>query len=176
LLGAGSFPARCAVKVSAAIIVACAFSVGAGAQDLERKIVVGPANVDLADGAKALLAGDAREGVRLTRQGLEHASNRTERLTGLSNLCGGYVLLEQFDAALEQCDLALTEDRNYWRAYANRALIHVLTGRYDAAEADLSQAEKLAPGARTVIAVRALLRDRRNPVAPEIVIDDQRAD
>jgi len=164
------------LRMMAAAVVIGVFFAAAGAQDLERKIVVGPANIDLADGARALLAGDAREGVRLTLEGLGHATDRTERLTGLSNLCGGYIMLEKFGAALEQCDLALAEDRNYWRALANRALIHVLTGQYDAADSDLTHAEQIAPGARTVKAVRRLLRDRRNPVSPEIVIDDRGAD
>jgi len=153
-------------------VVACLCLPLAYAQ--EHKIVVGPSNFDLMDGANALLAGDAEEGVRLTMEGLTHAWNSKERLTGLSNLCGGYILLERYGDALEQCNIALAEDPEYWRARTNRALIYVLTGRYAEANEDLSRAEGISPGARTVIAVREMLRDRVDPVEPIIIIDDRR--
>lgn len=140
----------------------------------EHKIVVGISNIELSDGADALLAGDAEEGVRLTLEGLAHAWDRKDRLTGLSNLCGGYILLERYKDALEQCNEVLAEDEGFWRARTNRALVYVLVGRYDDADKDLSRAEELAPGARTVKAVRELLRDRLNPVEPIIIIDDRR--
>lgn len=141
----------------------------------EHKIVVGPRNAELQDGAAALRAGNAEDGIRLTLAGLKNAANRDERLTGRSNLCAGYILQQRFSDALQQCDRALAEDGNYWRALANRALIHVLEGRYDQADKDLVQAEKLAPSADSVRNVRELLRDRLNPVAPIVIIDDRRA-
>ena len=45
----------------------------AGQSDAIAKTVVGPANADLADGAAALRAGDAEEGIRLTKRGLATA-------------------------------------------------------------------------------------------------------
>jgi len=140
----------------------------------EHKIVIGPNNFDLIDGANALLAGDAEKGVRLTMEGLNHAWNSKERLTGLSNLCGGYIMLERYDNALAQCNTALAEDPDYWKARTNRALVYVLTGRYAEADRDLSLAEAISPAARTVIAVREMLRDRVDPVEPIIIIDDRR--
>ena len=83
-------------------------------------------------------------------------------------------MLERFDDALTQCDAALAEDPDYWRARTNRALVYILVGRYGEAERDLSLVEERAPQARTVIAVRELLRDRVNPVEPIIIIDDRR--
>jgi len=50
------------------LIVACLTISSAVAQ--ESKTVIGPSNPDLHDGANALLAGDAEEGVRLTLLGL----------------------------------------------------------------------------------------------------------
>ncbi len=138
------------------------------------KIVVGTKNAELSVGADALLAGDAEEGVRRTRAGLRLASSDAERLTGMSNLCAGYIMLERYDEALEQCNTVLAADDDHWRARTNRALIYVLAGRYDDADKDLTQAEELAPGAHTVKAVRDLLYDRVNPVEPIIIIDDRR--
>jgi len=144
------------------------------AQAQEHKIVVGVRNIDLMEGAEALLAGDAEEGVKRTLAGLRYAANDKERLTGLSNLCAGYILLERYDEALEQCNAALSENNDHWRALANRALIYTLQGRYDKADEDLGRAEEFAPNVRTVKNVRELLRDRMNPVQPIIIIDDRR--
>jgi tetratricopeptide (TPR) repeat protein len=144
------------------------------AHSQERVIVGGPRNVDLMAGADALLAGDAEEGVRLTVAGLGYAATRSDRLTGMSNLCAGYILLARFDDALEQCDKVLSEDAEHWRALANRALIYVLKGSYDKAAKDLDRAEELAPAAPSIKNVRELLRDRVNPVEPIIIMDDRR--
>lgn len=140
----------------------------------ETKTVVGPTNPPLADGAQALLAGDAEEGVRLTLIGLRHEPNRRDRLTGMSNLCAGYIMLEQLDEALTYCTRVLDENPKFWRALSNRALAYVQLERYEEAEADLQLAEEIAPNARTVRIVRSMLRDAVDPVAPSIVIDDRR--
>ncbi len=136
--------------------------------------MIGPRNQDLADGANALLAGDAKEGVRLTLLGLERAASTRDRRTAISNLCAGYVLLNDLDTALQYCDQALELDDKHWRAYSNRALVYVRMRRYEEAEADLQRAEALAPNSRTVGAVRTMLLDAVEPVAPNVVIDDRR--
>lgn len=140
----------------------------------ENKTVIGPSNPDLHNGAQALLAGDAEEGVRLTLLGLRHASNTRERITGMSNLCAGYVMLEQLDTALSYCGQVLAQNDRHWRAYNNRALAHLQMERYIDAEQDLQKAESLAPNSRKVKTVRAMLLDAVDPVAPQIVIDDRR--
>lgn len=157
-----------------ATLVACiaCFSVAAVAQDA--RTVIGPRNPDLADGANALLAGDAKEGVRLTLIGLEHSASARDRKTAMSNLCAGYVLLDELDTALEYCNRVLEIDDKHWKAYSNRALVYVRMQRYDEAEADLQSGETLAPNARTLRAVRAMLLDAIKPVAPNVVIDDRR--
>jgi hypothetical protein len=71
------------------------------------KTVIGPTNPPLQDGAQALLAGDAEEGVRLTLQGLKLAGNAREEEAALSNLCAGYIMLEKFDDAMKYCELLL---------------------------------------------------------------------
>jgi len=138
------------------------------------RTVIGPTNPALQDGADALLAGDAAEGVRLTLLGLESAGSARDRQTAMSNLCAGYVMLDDLDAALEYCDRVIEENDNRWKAFSNRALIYVKMQRYEEAELDLQRGEAIAPNARTLRAVRAMLLDAIEPVAPNIVIDDRR--
>ncbi len=136
--------------------------------------VLGPSNLDLYNGANALLAGDAEEGVRLTLLGLKFERSGRDRLTGLSNLCAGYIMLGQLETALTYCDQVLEQNDDYWRAYSNRALAYVKLGRFEEAEQDLQKAEALAENARTVKIVRSMLLDATDPAAPQVVIDDRR--
>ncbi|MDH3587072.1 MAG: hypothetical protein OEQ30_08280, partial [Gammaproteobacteria bacterium] len=69
----------------------------AGQSGAIAKTVVGPGNVDLADGAAALRVGDAEEGVRLTQRGLSTANSQRDRVAGYSNLCAGLVMLDRLD-------------------------------------------------------------------------------
>lgn len=140
----------------------------------EASTVIGPRNIALQDGANALLAGDAEEGIRLTLQGLRQANNARDRHTGWSNLCAGYVMQNQLETGLEYCDKVIAETDGHWRAYSNRALIYVKLKRYHEAERDLQAAEAIAPEARTIKAVRAMLRDATDPVVPSVIIDDRR--
>ena len=143
-----------------------------GAQ--EAKTVVGPYNAELSEGAEALMAGDAERGVALTLKGLKRETRQHDRRTGLSNLCAGYIMLGELETALDYCNRVIAETDRHWRAYSNRALIYVKLGRLDDAEADLRRAEEMAPQARPVRAVRSMLLDRTDPVAPNIIIDDRR--
>ena len=136
--------------------------------------VLGPRNPDLHYGANALLAGDAEEGVRLTLIGLKYEGSGRDRLIGLSNLCAGYIMLEQLEDAVTYCDQVLEQNDDYWRAYSNRALAYVMLGRLEEAEQDLLRAEALSKNARTVKIVRSMLLDATDPVAPQVIIDDRR--
>lgn len=140
----------------------------------EAKTVVGPHNADLSAGAEALMAGDAERGIRLTLKGLQRETRSYDRRTGLSNLCAGYILLDDLETALSYCDRVIEETDRNWRAYSNRALIFVKLARYADAEADLERAEAIAPNARPVRAVRSMLQDATDPVAPIVIIDDRR--
>jgi tetratricopeptide (TPR) repeat protein len=148
--------------------------VASAAAGQQSKTVIGPSNPELHDGAQALLAGDGKEGVRLTLEGLARAPTTRERLLGMTNLCAGYIMLKQLDTALDYCNRVIAEDDNRWQAFSNRALIYVKLQRYDEAEADLEKAEAISPNARTVKVVRSMLLDKTEPVAPNIVIDDRR--
>lgn len=140
----------------------------------QSKTVLGPANLALYEGAQALMARDAEEGVRLTLLGLQHASNAEERHTAKANLCAGYALLEQYAVALRYCDEVLAENEYNWRALSNRALIYIKLQRFAEADSDLTRGEAINAEASTLRAVRRMYRDATHPVSPNIIIDDRR--
>jgi tetratricopeptide (TPR) repeat protein len=129
----------------------------------------------LQDGANALGVGDAEEGIELTLKGLKNARGTMERRTALSNLCAGYLMLEDLDKALYYCNEALQLNDRNWRVYNNRALIYVLQRRFEEAEADLARCDDLHPHAQPTKVVRQLLAHAREPVAPVITVDDRRS-
>jgi Flp pilus assembly protein TadD len=138
-------------------------------------VAVGPTkNAKLQDGANALDAGKAEKGVELTLAGLQSARGPIERKTALSNLCAGYLMLQELDKALFYCNEALELNDQNWRVYNNRALIYVLQSRFAEAEADLAMCEDLHPHAGPTKIVRQLLVHAKNPVAPIITVDDRR--
>ncbi len=145
-------------------------------QDMgDGEVAVGPTkNAKLQDGANALDAGKAEKGIELTLEGLQQARGPTERKTALSNLCAGYLMLQELDKALYYCNEALAINDRNWRIYNNRALIYVLQNRFAEAEADLAMCEELHPHARPTKIVRQLLVHAKNPVAPVITVDDRR--
>lgn len=138
------------------------------------RTVIGPSNIDLADGATALRMGNAEDGVRLTRSGIRSATSDRERVAGYSNLCAGLVMLDQLDEALDACDQALIINDKHWRSYSNRALIYVKQERYADAEQDIAEGEAINPNSRTLKIVKAMMLDATDPVAPSITIDDRR--
>ncbi len=153
--------------------VAAAQSKRAFESDTSPKTVIGPRNPDLQAGAEALRKGHAESGVRLTLKGLEVAVGEREHEAALSNLCAGYILLGQYQAALGYCDLLLARNDKNWRGYNNRAVIYIKTEQYEKAEQDLEKGEALRPGAHTLKVARAMYMDAVHPVAPEIEVDDR---
>jgi Flp pilus assembly protein TadD len=163
------------VALPFAVILLCANTATAGGQVGEGEVTVGPTkNAKLQDGAGALRAGDAEDGIELTLAGLREARTPQERRTGLTNLCAGYLMLEELDEALRYCNDALALNDRNWRIYNNRALIYVLQRRFDEAEADLAKCEELHPRSSATRRVRQMLLHAKNPVAPVITVDDQR--
>ena len=142
--------------------------------EADSKTLIGPRNVALADGAQALMNGDAENGVKLTLRGLVTAQGQRERQAALSNMCAGYFMLGQVDEALAYCDKALAESTRNWRAYSNRALVYVELERFEDAEADVVRGQELSPNAKNLKIVKGMLLDETNPVSPNIVIDDRR--
>lgn len=145
-----------------------------GQEDGQIKTVLGPSNIDLADGATALRAGNAEDGVRLTQRGLNTATNDRERIAGYSNLCAGLIMLERLDEAIAACNRALDLDDGHWRAHTNRALANVKLERYADARRDIAASEAISPNARSTKVIKSMLLDATDPVAPSITIDDRR--
>ncbi|MEM9333408.1 MAG: tetratricopeptide repeat protein [Pseudomonadota bacterium] len=140
----------------------------------DSRVVLGPQNPDLHDGAEAIRAGNARRGVELTLSGLSMATNSRERVIGYNNLCAAYSLLTEYTAAVDACNNALRINAYHWRAYSNRAVALIKLKRYEEARADIRRAMELSPGAERPKEVLAMLRDAVDPVTPSITIDDRR--
>ncbi len=140
----------------------------------ESKVVIGPRNLDLADGAQELLAGNAKEGVKLTLRGLQTAQGRREKESALSNLCAGYIMIDELDSALMYCNMLLLSNDRHWRGYNNRALIYVMQKDFENAEADLLIGQEINPNARTLKVVKGMLMYATHPVELNIVIDDRK--
>jgi len=141
----------------------------------ESKTVIGPRNAYLADGAEALLAKDGEEGVRLTLIGLEMAHGNRERKAALSNLCAGYLMIDQPRTALKYCDEALEQFPDFWRAYNNRALVYMRLDRFEESEADIRRGQELRPGAETLKIAKGMLLDETDPVTSNVEIDERRS-
>ena len=163
-----SRPAALAVALIIAILLASASLAE------QSKVVIGPRNLDLADGAQELLAGNAREGVELTLRGLQVAQGKREKEAALSNLCAGYIMIEQLDTALTYCNMLLLSNDRHWRGRNNRALIYVMQKDYKKAEADLLVGQEINPNARTLKVVKGMLMDATQPVELNIIIDDRK--
>ena len=96
--------------LTALAIVVCCGVLLCNVRANESKTIIGPSIAKLQDGANALLAGNAEEGVRLAMIGLKHVASRCDRQTALSNLCAGYIMLEQLDTALKYRNRVLEEN------------------------------------------------------------------
>lgn len=141
----------------------------------EAKTVIGPDNIYLADGADALVAGNGEDGVRLTLIGLQRAQGTRQEKIGHSNLCAGYLLLNQPETALEHCNWVLELDPTHWRTYNNRALVYMRLERFDEAEQDIQKGQAIRPGSEKLKAVKGMYLDETQPVTPNIEIDERRA-
>jgi tetratricopeptide (TPR) repeat protein len=160
-------------RVLLAMMVLAAVQVFAD-ETAESKTVIGPSNIYLYDGANALLAKNAAEGVPLTLKGLELAKGLREEKVGHSNLCAGFMMLEQPESALAHCNWVLERDPKHWRSYNNRALVYLALGRFEESEADIKRGQELNPRSEKLKEVRGIYLDTVEPVDERITIDDRR--
>lgn len=137
--------------------------------------VIGPRNPWLAAGARALEDGNPKRGVELTEIGLANAQGHYERKAALSNLCAGYLLIDDLPRALDACNEVLKLDPNFWRAYNNRALVYLAMGRYTESEADIEAGQALRPGSSKLKDTKAWYMDTVAPVEPIVEIDERRS-
>ena len=143
-------------------------------EDLNSKTVIGPRNIYLSDGADALLIHNALEGVPLTLKGLAMAHGRREEKIAHSNLCAGFLMLDQPETALEHCNWVLERDPYHWRSYNNRALVYLSMERFEESEADIKKGQELNPRSEKLKEVKGIYLDTVEPVDEKIIIDDRR--
>ena len=143
-------------------------------KDPNAKTVIGPSNIFLYDGANALMAGNAEDGVRLTLRGLAVASGLREKKIAHSNLCAGFILLGQAATALEHCNWVLEHDPYHWRTYNNRAIAYLRLERYEESESDIQKGQELRPNSEKLKEVKGMYLDQVDPVTEKITIDDRR--
>ena len=154
-----------------AILVAALAPLGVLAQeDSASKTVIGPENVFLADGARAIQTGDYALGVDLTLKGLKLNPRAKQRVAALSNVCAGYIGLKLYHDAKSYCDAAIEINPNFWRAYNNRAVLLLRTGNTLAAIEVLKQGLEIRPGSPTLI--RALEIAEATQRKPRVLIED----
>jgi len=163
----------CRVLSLLAMILLAAVQVFAD-EEIQSKTVIGPSNIDLYDGANALLAGNSEEGVALTLKGLEFAHGQRETKIAHSNLCAGFLMLRQAETALQHCNWVLDIDPYHWRSYNNRALVYLQLERHEESEADIKRGQELNPRSEKLKEVKGLYLDEVEPVDEKITIDDRR--
>jgi tetratricopeptide (TPR) repeat protein len=132
-----------------ALIGVALLSGPAGHADDGASTIIG-VNPNLSEGAYALEFGNYHEGIRLTLEGLRSSVRPSDRVGALSNLCAGYVGIEDFASALRYCNRSLRIDDTNWHAYNNRSLAYLGLGDTDAAQRDLEKGLEINPYARTL--------------------------
>lgn len=140
----------------------------------EAKTVIGPQNIYLYDGANALMAQNGEEGVRLTLLGLKVAKRGREEKIAHSNLCAGFLLINQPESALEHCNWVIDRDEGHWRTYNNRALVYMRLERFDEAEQDIRKGQALRPNSKKLKIVKGMYLDETQPVTIKIEVDERR--
>jgi tetratricopeptide (TPR) repeat protein len=140
----------------------------------DAKTVLGPENIYLYDGANALMAQNGEEGVRLTLLGLQMAKGGREEKIAHSNLCAGFLLINQPETALEHCNWVIERDEGHWRTYNNRALVYMRLERFAEAEEDIRKGQALRPNSKKLKIVKGMYLDETQPVTPRIELDERR--
>ena len=167
--------ARCTLAAAGLRFVMATAAAQVDPDSASNTTVIGPRNPFLAAGAEALINGDARKGIELTKKGLKVAQGSQEKKAALSNLCAGYLMIDQPQDALSACNEVIALDPNYWRAYNNRALVLMELGRLEESEADVARGQELRPNSRNLSLTRARLLDRTDPVEPTVEVDERRS-
>jgi tetratricopeptide (TPR) repeat protein len=162
-------------QVLFAILISIATPAYAGSDNEPgSRTVIGPRNIHLYDGANTLLAGDSKEGVRLTLLGLNAAHGAREVKIAHANLCAGFLLLEQLDTALEHCNWVLERDDRHWRTYNNRALVYLRMERFEESREDIRRGQEINPKSENLKEVKGMYLDETEPVVEQILMDERR--
>jgi tetratricopeptide (TPR) repeat protein len=127
-------------KIMTAALSLSFVTVGAEAQ-----IFLQEDNVSYERAAKAMQAGNYTTASKLFRRAIK-GNLRGERLvSAYNNLCAIEYSRGEYERAEKACDEALTADKTYWLAYANRANVREARGNLAQALADRQAARVIAP-------------------------------
>ena len=132
------------------------------------RIVLGVPNEELTAGAEAIGLGDYKEGIRLTKLGLDKPASPRDRSAALSNLCAAYAAIKEADLAITSCTESLSVNASNWRAYSNRAYAYFLKELYAQAAADIEAAAAINPNARALATLRAMINERT--LQPRVIV------
>lgn len=135
--------------------------------------VLGHRNPDLHEGAMQLRMGNPESGIKLTRRGLNYATTEREQYSAYSNLCAGYILIQQYENAVSYCDQALAMDRDNHQALSNRALARFYMKSYDQAQVDVDAGLQIAPHSNKLKRIAQMIRDEVDPVTPEVEVEHE---
>lgn len=161
---------RCYIDRVFAVLLSLGTVAALASDDASSRSVIGPDNPYLSDGSDALRAGDYEEGVRLTLIGLKRETLGRHKADALSNLCAGYIGLNQIDTALDYCDQAIAADPDHWRAYNNRAAALLRKGDEGAARAAIFRGLAAAPQSWTLNRALENLDARKR--RPRVIVED----
>jgi tetratricopeptide (TPR) repeat protein len=158
-------------------IAGLSFSASAGeVSTTDRGTVLGPENPDLTEGASHLRLGRPETGIKLTQRGLLQATTTKQQYIAYSNLCAGYILVDDLHKAIDYCDRALLlNDRNH-HALSNRALARFYLKEYELAKQDVAAGMEIAPYSRSLKRVGQMIEDVLNPVSPQVTIEHSQDD
>lgn len=114
---------------------------------LASQMVLGnPGLTALNSGARAIDRNDIAQGMELTQQALDSEFLLLYQIAKAhNNMCVAYYKLKLYEAALTQCNMAISISRNNWAYFNNRAGVYLGLGFRDEAMADYQVALDLNP-------------------------------
>lgn len=117
------------------------------------------ANVELSNGAAAMMSGDWQRGIELTQSAITGVLTPEDRAAALANICAGYAALKQFKKAMEFCEQSLRIDASNWRAWQNHAACNLGLGKIEESLQDIQRGLQLNPDSDALQKTLAIARD-----------------
>lgn len=100
---------------------------------------------EIREGGKLINEGEVEEGIAMIRSVINKGLPLKFQAHGYTNLCGGYLRLQEYTKAIRYCRRAIKFDSTIWQALSNRGAARFALGRYGEAAEDFRRAIKLDP-------------------------------
>lgn len=100
---------------------------------------------EITEGGKLINDGQAEKGIALIKRVMDKGLPNDIRAVGYTNLCGGYLHLDRYKKAIQQCRRAIKLNTTIWQAFSNRGVARFALGRYAEAVEDFRRALELDP-------------------------------